>query len=275
MVSDHEKDPLLLQEITLSPDYYALCWLALKKDIWENKELRNVKISPTRSNIRWLKINFCVFLLIIVISFGMTLYEELTNNIEVTCPVIITVLRVIFAGLAQKLLSPELYQGLAKVRYTLDNSKEFAYNYFALFIALSQVFVAWATMGFIFLMLCTETTALDLLMNFTGIAVLSELADWLGGHIVAETPHRGHAGDDDYLYDINPKRMNDMMRLNDKLALLYNDVDMAIIDDQNVPRSCSRRVFSWFYQFSELWFFFPLVIILIEILLIKFDKHAE
>lgn len=272
--TEQEKDPLLLQEITLTEDYYALCWLALKKDIWDNKELRTVKIFPTTWDLFWLKTNFCLFLTLIMITFFLILYEVFTNEIEVRCSIYITVLRIIIAGLSQKLLAPEIYQGLAKVRYTLDNPNDFGHYFFALFIALSQVFVAWGTIILIFLIVCTESTALDLLMNFTGIAVLSEFDDWLGAQIVSETPHKSHEGDDNSLYEINPDTLNDDMKLSDKLALLYNDDDMAIIDDQNVPSSCLRRIFAWFYQFNTLWFFLPLVIILIEYMLLKYDKNA-
>lgn len=272
--TNEEKDPLLLQEITLTEDYYALCWLALKKDIWENKELRTVKIFPTEWNFFWLRTNFILFLLLIIITFVLILYEVFTNEIEVRCSISITILRMIIAGLSQKLLAPEIYQGLAKVRYTLDNSDEFVYYYFALFIALSQVIVAWGTIVLIFLIVCTETTALDLLMNFTGIAVLSEFDDWLGAQIVSETPHKSHEGDDNSMYDIDHETMNERMKLSDKLAMLYNDDDMAIVDDQNVPATCCRRFFAWFYQFSALWFFFPLLVLLIEYLLIEYDKNA-
>ena len=125
-----------------------------------------------------------------------------------------------------------------------------------------QVFIATLTFCCIAIFVCTEAQVLELIMDFSGIAVFSELDDWLGEQICTEQPHAEHDDDTNDKYDLSDK-LNDRMKLPDKMSMLQDDLD--IIDNQNyLDKGFFRKAFSALYRFDLLWKVFPLSVLILN-----------
>lgn len=226
---DWERDPLLIEEISLKSDFYTLIWSALRKGIWDGKMIRKQDIFATQYDIVWMKINFWFFITICLGTFFLIVHQVLSSDIEVTCRWPVWTLRCILVYFIAKSLSAEWTQGLAKARYTFRNPDEFNEPDFAKFIGLIQAFAAAFTVIGVAIFVCTETNTFDMVMSFTGMTIFSDLDDWLGGLICAETPHKEHEGDSDEMYTL--EKLNERTPLSMKLSMLQDDLD--IIDDHN------------------------------------------
>ena len=108
------------------------------------------------------------------------MYESFLNDAykDATWPIVI--LRITLVAFAQHNLKPEIKQGIALFRFTNHHSSSFSHPCFAKFISLCQTLIALITLISIFFFCCMADEALDLIMNFAGLAVISELDDWVG-----------------------------------------------------------------------------------------------
>ena len=269
-----KKDPLLVQEIELHEDFYALTWLSLKKSVWHEKEVREQKITLTSSNYFWLMTNFMFFLIIVLLTICLLLYEVFTNDVytEATWPIV--VLRITLVGFAQKKLDPEFYQGVTELRYTIKNPDQFSHPTFAKFVALCQILVAGFTLFCIMLFVCMANEALELIMNFAGLAVVSELDDWVGEQIKADSPHQEHGEDTNEKYNL--ENLNENMKLLDKMSMI-DEEDCNILDDGNTSFTENNflRCISWTLHAIP-WGLLPLLTLPMEhVLLILQPKIAK
>jgi len=227
------KDPLLVTEVMLSEDFYALTWNACRKKAWEGKTVAGIEISLTPSNQIQLVCNFLIFLFVVLMTVGILGYESFLSDVyQVATPAII-ILRITLVAFTQQLLEPEMYQGLALLRYTIKKENSFLFPGFAKFVALSQIVIALFTFCSMFLFLCMSDEALELIMNFAGLAVISELDNWVGEQIMAEKLYEDY---DNLDYEVTEKidnNLNDRMSLFTKMCVISDD--LIIEDDQNSP----------------------------------------
>lgn len=265
------KDPLLVQDIGLNTDFYSLCWTSLRTDIWEEKEIRGQKIYLTSENYFWLKSQFLLFVTIVIGTVALLLYEVFTNDLYHAASWPIIVLRITLISFAQTKMQPEFYQGICMFRYAVKNSQKFASVGFALFISFCQVFIATLTFACILLFVCMANHALELIMNFAALAVISDLDNWIGEMIVADSPH---GEDEDHKNEnYNLDSINDRMRLIDKMSLL--DENLSIVDDQNVVDSGKSLSFIIGFMTNYFpWFLLPLLTFPVEKVLILYQPHA-
>ncbi len=253
------KDPLLLQKISLSPDFYSLTWNATRKDVWENlEEFRGAKISLTSGDVCLLVINFFFFISVVIITIFLLLHEVFTNDVyrEATWPIMF--LRITLVAFAQQNLQPEFYQAVVKLRFSITNPEKFEYLFFSWVISFFQLLIAAITFFCIILFVCMADSPLELIMNFAGLSVIAELDDWVGGLIVSDKPHgenTKHPNDD---YDCD--KINETMKLTDKISLISEELDL--IDDQNwvTSKRCSIVILAYVLKYTP-WILLPLVTI--------------
>lgn len=233
------KDPALVQSVELHQDIYALTWNALRSASWENlDEFYGQKITLTNGNIAHLVFIFIVFILVVLSTVGILLVESFMTDAYSDADWPIIVLRLTLVAFAQKKLEPEIYQGFALRRYTTKYKKQFIMPNFALFVTLCHIFVAFITFLAIFLFVCMANEALELIMNFAGLAVISELDDWVGSQIMSEAITNLESEDEkdnEYnnkeSYDLKTENLNERLSLFSKLCLIGED--MQIEDNQN------------------------------------------
>ena len=167
-INDTElKNPLLVKNVALNPDWYVLTWSALRDDIWEEKEdFRGQHIYPTEGNIFWLQIEFVLFVFLVTLTISVLMIEVFTTDLFHPASWPIYILRLTLVTFAQKKIEPEFYHGFVMYRYTLQNSENFSNFKFALFIPICKLFIAFITFTSIIFYICMANTALDLIMNF-------------------------------------------------------------------------------------------------------------
>jgi hypothetical protein len=271
-VRDGEKrDPLKIQNIQLAEDFYALTWTALRDQCWKDKSVRGVEITLNGSDYFWLHMNFVMFVVILLLTVVLLLYEVFTNDVYADAGVPIMILRITLVGFAQKNLSPEFYQGLSELRFTMRNPAVFSHPGFAAFIAICQISVAAFVVFGIILFVCMADEALDLVIDFAGLSVLAELDDWLGEVIMAEKVKV--ESEDNEEFDL--EGLNSRMTIWDKLALV-DEEDLKIVDDQNFIDNAPwhLRCFSWLV-FSLPWqFILPLLTLPINWILQSLQRRA-
>ncbi len=266
------KDPLLVQTIGLNTDMYAISWTALRFDVWDGvDEFRGQKVTLLPENITWLKVRFLFFISLVTLTVSILLIETLSNDLYTPAAYTIILLRISLVAWTQKLLYPEFNQGICMMRWAIKHSDKFIAPSFAVFIPICQIMIATLTLTSIVLFICMADTSLELIMNFAGLAVISELDDWIGDLIIFSSPcqtetkiHKDEMFD---LHDINSK-----MSLDAKLSYLQNSLE--IIDDQNWEFSehTCLKYFSY-VVYSIPWDFFPLITLPINYLLLKVQKH--
>lgn len=233
-----KKNPLLVTEIELNEDFYALTWNACRKARW-NKKVAGVKITMTESDERWLIVQFLLFISIVLVTVSILLYESFATDAykDATWPIII--LRLTLVAFAQQKLEPEMYQGLALLRYTIRKEEEFSHPIFAKFVAFCQFMIALITFTSIFLFVCMANEALELIMNFAGLAVISELDDWVGEQIMSEKLHLEYDSD----VKLDTTNLNDRMHLTTKMCLIGEELEIQ--DDLNIS-TFDNCFFRWF-----------------------------
>ncbi len=266
------KDPLLLQKVNLNTDIYALTWTSLRSDVWEDlSDFRGHRIFLTAGNLTWLKINFIMFITLVLVTVILLLYEVFTHDLYKIATWPILFLRLTLVTFSQKKLEPEFYQGIVMLRYTIKNQENFLDLGFALFVSIFQVLVATLTFFCIIIFVCMADEALDLVMNFAALAVISELDDWIGQLVTSDKPF----GDEEEFHKselYNLHNINERMRLTDKMSLVSGEVEL--IDDQNyvTSRRCFIIFISYLIKYFP-WYFLPLLVIPINDLLLRIQPH--
>jgi hypothetical protein len=217
-----------IKNIILEEDLYALTWTSLREEIWNVKSLYDCEINLTANDHFWVYINFLLFVISIVVTFGLILHEVIADKGYVTSTISILILRITLICFAQKCLTPEFYQGLFLVRYAIKNKNEFSHYQFAIFVGLCQLSVCCVVFVAIILFVCMEDEALQLVVEFAGLTVIAKLDNWLGAVIMHSRIHENK--DDMNKYSL--KNFNKRIGLGCKLALI-DEHDLCLVDDQN------------------------------------------
>lgn len=268
-----KKDPTKIQHVELSEDFYALTWMACRKKSWENVEVAGVKITLTDKNDTNLFLGFFLFIGVVCATVGVLLYESFATDAYKDANWPIVILRITLVCFAQQKLKPEIYQGMTLLRYSLQKPNSFIHPSFAKFIGFCQASIAILTFCAIFLFCCMADQALDLIMNFAGLAVISELDDWVGEQIMAEKLHSEYEGVFKNA-NLDTENLNERMSLFTKLSLIGEDAE--IIDDQNKDFSDSSLL-NFLITLSEYlpWGLVPLLTIPCQYILVFIQDHAH
>lgn len=252
-----------IKNIVLEEDFYALTWISLKWNIWENKKIRNIPIFLGPADFFWIHMNFIIFLVFLIITILLILFEIIEDKGYSAAHLSIVILRVTLVCFAQKSLTPEFYQGLFLLRYSTRHSHQFSHYQFAVFVGACQFLVASTVFISIMLFVCTSDEALDLVIEFAGLSIIAKLDNWIGEAIMlskltkgeeieedeenhhqnhenhkAHEKHDHHKGrkktltEKDSNDDYDLKDLNIKMTLSQKMALIH-DEDLILIDDQN------------------------------------------
>jgi hypothetical protein len=258
------KDPLLVQTVSLHEDIYALTWNSFRKEVWEDKKVHGVPISLSHWDHFKIIVHFLFFFIIVILTVSILVYESFLSDSYNDAEWPIIILRLTLVAFAQKKLEPEIYQGLALFRYSSKHEDEFFHPCFAKFVAICQFFMAAFTFIAIFLFVCMANEALELIMNFAGLAVISELDDWVGEQIVSESIHieekpYEHA-------QLIKENLNERMGIFCKMCLIAED--MEIDDDQNEQSGC----ITWLANHIP-WILLPLLTLPCEWILLKIQKE--
>ena len=260
-----KKDPLLVQSVSLHEDAYALTWNALRKSPWENVEVHNEKIFLTKWDDFKLIVSFLFFITVVILTVGILLYESFVTDAYNDAEWPIVILRLTLVAFAQKKLEPEIYQGLALFRYTRKNTDDFFHPNVAKFVALCQFLIASLTFIAIFLFVCMANEALELIMNFAGLAVISELDDWVGEQIMSESIHKDIEEGPFKDATFDTKDLNNRMDMFTKISLIGED--MEIEDDQNESSNFISTISSYIP-----WTLIPLLTLPCEYILLHIQK---
>lgn len=259
-------DPCNSKEITLNSDYYTLCWVCLKKDLFKNKKINSVDISLLPKDYFQLYFEFLFFIILILVSLLLVMREAIVDDVYVEGSLDIIIFRVILMYFAIISLSPEFKDGYAKYLYTLKHDSEFTYAGFARFVGFCQILNAAVTTVAILFYVCTADEFAELLTNFSGLAVLAELDDWIGEMILynhidnVQLPE----GDDekskakrDVLlkrwasYDIDG--LNERMSILEKMSLINADTDLAVSFNERITEQAHWTI----YYFDKVNKFIP------------------
>lgn len=267
-------DPILVQSITLNEDFYALTWNACRKEAWENKEIAKVPISPTGFDNFQLFSGFFLFITVVCLTVGILLYESFASDAykEASWPIVI--LRITLVNFAQQKLKPEIFQGISILRYAFQHPNEFIHPKFAVFVGLSQTCIAMITFSSIFLFCCMADEALELIMNFAGLAVISELDNWVGEKIMSEKLYLDYEADQFKNITLDTKDLNEEMGLYSKMCLIGEE--MEIIDNQNNILNNSK-IYAFFTGLNK-WIpysLIPLCTIPFQIVLIYIHNYEK
>jgi len=276
-----KKDPVLVHHVELSEDFYALVWNACRKETWEGEkaEIKHKEkvynISLTENDDRTLMLSFLFFIFIVIITVAILLYESFASDVYVDVPLSITILRITLVGFAQQKLKPEIFQGISLLRYSFRFSEKFSHPLFAKFVAFCQATIGIITFWAIFFFVCMADEALELIMNFAGLAVISELDDWVGEQIMSERVHTEYEEDETFKEaNIDFSELNEKMGVFKKLCIVSEDLE--IVDDQNM-----QIIDNWIYSlFSTItdyipYSLIPLLTVPCQSLLAKLSEHKN
>ena len=273
-----EIDPLRLRKISLTNDFYTLCWTCLRKDIWKTKKNPNYcedsdvdkylwrakviggqKISLTDKNVSDITIYMSCFIATVLYVMIGIMYQIFTTEIKASCSIQIKILRVLLVGLVEMNLLVEFRQGIVKLKYVYNNEAEFEPNLLlAKFISFCQilcVFVSFITLVFF---ICAETDPLELIQDFTGICVFTELDDWIGGQICSSEPMVPEELKEHYDFSSVNERMSVFM----KMSMVQLDTD--IVEDLHDNGSFLNKFAYFFYTHKYIIYAFPIIVIPIE-----------
>ena len=251
-------DPLQLQTIGLNTDIYAITWTALRNDVWENTEFRGHKVSLTPDNHLWLKLRFLFFFFLVGSTVSILFIEVFTNDLYKNASWSIFILRITLVTWAQRKLQPEFNQGVATLRYAVKNSENFTSVWFAYFVSICQLLIGTFSLICIILFVCMADEAFELIMNFAGLSILSELDDWIGSLIVCST--LSGENDENKNEDFDLKDVNQRMSLNHKLGFLTENFEF--IDDQSWVFNDNPFIRGFSYILESIpWTLLPLITI--------------
>lgn len=247
-----KRDPIKVKHVVLNSDFYALTWNACRKQAWTGDRAELVKghkISLTSSDDFNLRFGFILFVIVVLTTVGVLLYESFAsdNYKDATWPIVI--LRITLVSFSQELIKPEIFQGVALLRHTYKYPKNFYHETFAKFVAFFQAFIASVTFLAIFFFCCMADEALDLIMNFAGLAVISELDDWVGDQIMSEKLYINYEDNKYKNNSMDFDNLNERMGLFTKLCVIGEDLE--IIDDQNevVSNNLIYTIFSTIHDY--------------------------
>jgi len=264
-------DPLLMQSIGLNTDIYAVTWTALRNDVWQDITFRGEPVTLTPDNYTWLKIRFLTFISIMVVTVTILFFEMFASDVYKPATYTITILRITLITWAQHKLGPEFTQGISMLRYSVKNNDLFHSPGFAVFVSLCQISIATITLFSIIVFVCMADSALELVMNFAGLSILSELDDWIGEFIMSNSLNDN--GDKQKNQEFDMTNINERMRLSSKLAFLEESFE--IVDDQNWEFSNSFfiQIFSYLI-FAIPWVFLPLITLPIDYALESYHNRV-
>jgi hypothetical protein len=265
------KDPLLIQKVGLNEDVYALTWNVFRKDHWEDVKVHDIPISLSSCDHFKIILHFLVFVMVVIATVGILVYESFISDTYNDAEWPIIILRLSLVAFAQKKIEPEVFQALVLYRYSRRNEEQFMHPTFCKFVALVQLFMSILTFIAIFLFVCMSNEALNLIMNFAGLSVISELDDWVGEQIMSETIHTEFEEDGPYVNaKLNTENLNDRMGFYTKMYLVGQD--MEITDDANktVEVSCLTILANYIP-----WILLPLLTLPCEYLLLKIQGYTK
>lgn len=278
-----KRDPIKVQHVVLNEDFYALTWNACRKNAWDPKKVPNlrilqesrepIEIKLTESDDRNLIFGFLLFIVVVLLTVGVLLYESFLNDAytDATWPIVI--LRITLVSFAQQKLKPEVFQGISLLRYTFKHESNFIHPTFAKFVATCQTMIASLTFVAIFFFCCMADEALDLIMNFAGLAVISELDDWVGEQIMAEKLYLEYNDEKFKDAKILTTNLNDRMGLFTKICLVSEDLE--IVDDQNdaIIDNCLWGIITYLCDFIP-YSLIPLLTLPTQHILVNLQKQG-
>lgn len=266
---DKEKiDILNIRKVELSNDVYSLIWAAEKKDCWEklHNDFPETDISLTSKDKRYIRFLFLVFIIALLFTLSLILLQVFTTEIEVICPIQITILRILLVYLVQINLTGEFRQSLLKLKYCLENKDEFYEPYFAALVSFFQFFIALASHITLLLFICTESAPLDMIMDFTGIVVFVELDDWIGEKICSSEPNL----DDETLAYYDKNTINEKMPTHFKLAKIQYYLEII----EELSGGVLSFFISIFGRGKHIYTLFPLLVLVVERLYIEYHPYV-
>lgn len=278
-----EFDPLRLRKVSLTNDFYTLCWTCLRKDIWdekadpddeenpiwEEKTIGGEKLTLTSDNFYKIKLYMVIFIVVILYVLVGILVQVFTGEIQASCNWDIRILRILLVSLVQMKLLNEFRQGIIKYKYANYHADEFIDLWWAKFIPLCQIictFLSWITLC---LFICSEVEPLDMIQDFTGICVFTELDDWIGSQICATEPNVPE--EDLPKYDFS--NINERISLSMKMSKVQYDTD--IVEDLRDYGDCTlKKLVYSFYSHKIYVYLIPLICIPIEFGYLKWHPKA-
>lgn len=269
-----KKDPLVVHEINVNEDFYSLTWNACRKDSYKDQTFNGVAITLTDDNFVNLIFSFFCFITIVLLTIAILVYESFAADTykEASWPIVI--LRITLIYFAQQKLKPEIFQGIALTRNCFKTPEDYIYPNFATFVAFCQATIALITFVSIFFFCCMGDEALDLIMNFAGLSVISELDDWVGGQIMADQLYEGDEFNCDSI-TVDNKDLNERMSLFTKLWVISRNLG-SITDDQNKEINKSR-FYAFFSKLSDYipWGLVPFLTLPAQSILMKMQHSHE
>jgi len=287
-------DPLRTRMVSLTNDFYTLCWTCLRKDVWkkannsyyndqceeneiafkelwDDKTIGNKPITLTDENLRDIKYYMLFFILTVLYVLTGIIHQVFTGEIEASCTWDIRLLRVLLVSLVQMKLLGEFRQGIVKLKYAVNHEEEFLDGelWFAKLISSFQIICTLASWFTLVLFICSEVAPLDMIQDFTGICVFTELDDWIGGHICSSEPEI----DEDEIQHYNLKNVNDRIHIFMKMSLLQTDTE--IVEDLHDDGSVLKKITYFFYEYKALIYLVPLVCLPVEWAYLRFHPYAH
>lgn len=270
VIEEEQKlDPLELIESRISGEYYSIVWCALKKGIWDDKQVWGIPISLTKADYKWLFFEFFFFTFLMFLTVNILSYESIKNERLFILSKHLELLRLILVCFSQVCLYPEFYRGWVKMFYAFDNQNEFTHPKLAILIGFQQLLISVACYMCGIIYIVSIESPFEMIMSFVDVTVLIEIDDWLGAMILQEFPPMDKnvpQGVDDI------SNLNEELTINSKLALLRED--LVIINDNNltsrfakVAVAISRYIPSYIISVVSLYGF--------EYLLRRFDAYQR
>lgn len=286
-------DPLKIKEFNLNNDFYTLCWFMLRKDIWydspkngkeldkmteeelqddENfnwrkKTLGGQQINLTDSNVRNITVYLVLFISIVLFVLLGIIHQVFTGKVKVTCPWTINILRMLLVCLVQMKLFNEFKEGLIKFKYAYFKSNNFTHPSLAAFIGLAQVLITLMSWTVLVIFMATENEPLDMIQDFTGICVFTELDDWIGSYICSTEIKIDEQDEKYYNFD----NINEKLSLEHKMSMIQFNTN--IIENLNGNEWIRTFVYS-IYNSRSILFFTPLIVLPIEWLFKHYHPRA-
>lgn len=220
----------LIKNIVLEEDLYALTWVSLRDDIWNNKQIGEYKIDLTPPNHFWIQMIFITYIVGLLMTIFILMNDVFTKREYIASDWQIIILRVTLVSFSQKNLSPEFFQGLFLLRYSVRYYHEFTHHHFAIFVGFSQMFITMISFFCVILFVCMESDALTLVVEFAGLSVISRLDNWIGEVIMCSKLNVEKISKNTKKYKI--KKINKKMSVFNKMAMISEE-DLVYIDDQN------------------------------------------
>lgn len=245
-LTEGPKDPTTFKKISIGGDYYSLTWACLKVKLFENKTLRGEKIYLLPQDYFNLYFEFVFFIIMLALTIILVVRNVVLDDVYKEGSLSIILCRIILMIFAMKSLGPEFNTGYAKYLCALKRRKMFTYPGFAQFVGLCQIINASIALFGILFFVCTADEFGELLTNFSGLCILTELDDWIGDMIITnklqddDYPEDDKDDDEETLADKAERRMRteerrknnfDLKDLNERLSVVQK---MAMIEDEDL-----------------------------------------